>query len=50
MKNTEELVRALEYPWEKWSIFLYLAQRELVEYDFNGTTRVSGSTGMVTPK
>ena len=45
MKNTEELERALEYPWEKWSIFLHPAQRELVEYDFNGPARVSGSAG-----
>lgn len=45
MKNTEELERALEYPWEKWSIFLHPAQQELVEYDFNGPARVSGSAG-----
>ena len=45
MKNIEELERALEYPWEKWSIFLHPAQRRLVEKDYNGPTRVSGSAG-----
>ena len=31
MSNVEELERALEYPWEKWAVFLHPAQRELVE-------------------
>src|SRR5690606_34972552 len=30
MQNVEELERALEYPWEKWSVFLHPAQREIV--------------------
>jgi hypothetical protein len=29
LKNVEELERALEYPWEKWTVFLHPAQREL---------------------
>lgn len=45
MTNVEELSRALEYPWEKWSIFLHPAQRELVEKDYGGPVRVSGSAG-----
>jgi hypothetical protein len=45
MSNIEELERALDYPWEKWSIFLHPEQRELVEKDFNGPVRVSGSAG-----
>jgi hypothetical protein len=45
MTNVEELERALEYPWEKWSIFLHPAQRELVEKDYSGPVRVSGSAG-----
>lgn len=45
MSNVEELERALEFPWEKWSIFLHPAQRELVERDFGGPARVSGSAG-----
>lgn len=45
MKNVEELERALNYPWEKWTIFLHPAQREWVEKDYNGPARVSGSAG-----
>ena len=36
MKNVEELELALEYPWEKWTIFLHPAQRQWVEKDYNG--------------
>ena len=45
MTNVEELERALEYPWEKWTILLHPAQRELVERDYSGPARVSGSAG-----
>lgn len=45
MSDVEELARALEYPWEKWSIFLHPAQRQWVERDYNGPARVSGSAG-----
>ncbi len=45
INNVEELERALDYPWEKWTVFLHPAQRELVERDFNGPARVSGSAG-----
>jgi len=45
MKNVEELERALDYPWEKWTIFLHPAQRQWVEKDYNGPARVSGSAG-----
>lgn len=45
MNNVEELERALESPWERWSIFLHPAQRELVERDYNGPARVAGSAG-----
>ncbi len=45
MSNVEELERALEYPWEKWSIFLHPAQRQWVERDYSGPARVSGSAG-----
>ncbi|CAN5787685.1 3'-5' exonuclease [soil metagenome] len=43
--DVEELARALEYPWEKWTIFLHPAQRESVERDYSGPARVSGSAG-----
>lgn len=45
MKNVEELERALDYPWEKWTIFLHPAQRQWVEKDYNGPARASGSAG-----
>jgi superfamily I DNA/RNA helicase/mRNA-degrading endonuclease RelE of RelBE toxin-antitoxin system len=45
ISNQEELERAFEYPWEKWTIFLHPAQRQLVERDYNGPARVSGSAG-----
>jgi superfamily I DNA/RNA helicase len=45
MNNVEELERALDYPWEKWTIFLHPDQRALVERDYNGPARVSGSAG-----
>ena len=45
MANQEELQRALEYPWEKWTVFLHPAQRQVVERSFRGPARVSGSAG-----
>ncbi len=45
MSNVEELRRALDYPWEKWAIFLHPAQREWVEREYSGPARVSGSAG-----
>ncbi len=45
MSDVEELARALDFPWEKWTIFLHPAQRQLVERDYNGPARVSGSAG-----
>ena len=45
MSNVEELTQALEYPWEKWTIFLHPSQRELVTRDYSGPARVSGSAG-----
>ena len=45
MNNMDELATALEYPWEKWTIFLHPAQQSLVERNFNGPARVSGSAG-----
>ena len=45
MTNVEELQRALDYPWDKWTIFLHPEQREWVERDYGGPARVSGSAG-----
>ena len=45
MSNVEELERALDFPWEKWTVFLHPEQQEWVERDFQGPARVSGSAG-----
>ncbi len=45
MENVEELRQALEYPWEKWTVFLHPAQRQLVEREYSGPARVAGSAG-----
>jgi mRNA-degrading endonuclease RelE of RelBE toxin-antitoxin system len=45
MANVEELTRALEFPWEKWTVFLHPEQRDFVERDYTGPARVSGSAG-----
>ncbi len=45
MHNIEELECAFEYPWEKWIVFLHPAQRQMVEKDYSGPARVSGSAG-----
>ena len=45
MSNVEELARALDYPWEKWTVFLHPAQRQWVERDYSGPARVSGAAG-----
>ena len=45
MRDIEELTQALDYPWDRWSIFLHPAQRAIVERDYTGPARVSGSAG-----
>jgi hypothetical protein len=45
LANVEELERALDFPWEKWAVFLHPAQRQLVDRNYMGSARVSGSAG-----
>jgi mRNA-degrading endonuclease RelE of RelBE toxin-antitoxin system len=45
MQDVEELERALEFPWDQWTVFLHPAQRQWVERDHGGAARVSGSAG-----
>jgi mRNA-degrading endonuclease RelE of RelBE toxin-antitoxin system len=45
MNDVEALERALEFPWDKWTIFLHPAQQQWVEQDYSGPARVSGSAG-----
>jgi mRNA-degrading endonuclease RelE of RelBE toxin-antitoxin system len=45
MTNIEELERALEFPWDRWTVFLHPEQRHWVERGYTGPARVSGSAG-----
>lgn len=45
MTNVEELERALDAPWEKWTVFLHPDQKQWVARDYSGPARVSGSAG-----
>lgn len=45
LHNVEELEQALAYPWEKWIYYLHPGQRSMVERDYSGPVRVSGSAG-----
>jgi superfamily I DNA/RNA helicase len=45
MGNVEELKAALDYPWEKWTVFLHPEQQQWVDRAYNGPARVSGSAG-----
>lgn len=45
MSNVAELETALNFPWEKWTVFLHPEQRQWVERDYSGPARVSGSAG-----
>ncbi len=45
MEDLDELKRALDYPWDQWTVFLHPSQRRVVEQTFKGPARVSGSAG-----
>jgi hypothetical protein len=45
MSNVAELEAALNFPWDKWAVFLHPEQRQWVERDYAGPARVSGSAG-----
>ena len=45
MGYMDELARALEYPWEKWTVFLHPEQRRISTGNYSGPARVSGSAG-----
>ena len=40
-----ELQRALAAPWDQWALFLHPSQREYVERDYDGPTRIAGVAG-----
>jgi mRNA-degrading endonuclease RelE of RelBE toxin-antitoxin system len=41
MTNVEELQQALDFPWEKWTVFLHPEQRQWVERDYTGPAPAS---------
>lgn len=41
----DELQRALDFPWERWTVFLHPSQRATVTKRFAGPARVVGSAG-----
>lgn len=43
--SEDELRLALDFPWDKWSVFLHPSQREVVERDYSGPARVTGTAG-----
>jgi hypothetical protein len=45
MGDVEELQRALDYPWDRWTTFLHPERRQWVERDYNGPGKVAGSAG-----
>jgi mRNA-degrading endonuclease RelE of RelBE toxin-antitoxin system len=45
MEDVEELKRALESPWDQWTVFLHPSQKQVAEQSFSGPARVSGSAG-----
>ncbi|WP_373069951.1 UvrD-helicase domain-containing protein [Gemmatimonas sp.] len=45
VNTVEELQRALDFPWDKWTVFLHPEQRVFAKKEFNGPARVSGSAG-----
>lgn len=45
ISTPEDLKKALDAPWDKWTIFLHPNQRKLVEQNSSGPFRVSGSAG-----
>jgi len=45
VKDSDALAVALDYPWEKWTVFLHPAQRIFAYRSYNGPARVAGSAG-----
>lgn len=43
--DDEYLAKIMEQGMEKWQLFLHPSQRKLVDSDYKGTTKVSGSAG-----
>lgn len=45
MEDADALARAMDSPWDRWTVFLHPAQRQWVEREQRGPARVAGSAG-----
>ncbi len=45
VEHRDELEAALEFPWDRWTVFLHPSQRQFCEADYKGPARVAGSAG-----
>ncbi|HEY1613669.1 MAG TPA: 3'-5' exonuclease [Rhizomicrobium sp.] len=45
IENALELQTALDFPWDKWTVYLHPSQRETIERSFSGPARVAGAAG-----
>lgn len=45
VEGRDELERALDFPWDKWAVFLHPSQRSIVTGAYSGPARVAGSAG-----
>lgn len=45
LTDADELKKALDYPWEKWTVFLHPAQQTFVDRPYSGPARIAGSAG-----
>ncbi|MGH6876677.1 MAG: UvrD-helicase domain-containing protein, partial [Rhizomicrobium sp.] len=45
IENADELRQALDYPWDRWTIYLHPSQREIIARSYSGPARVAGSAG-----
>ena len=45
LDDQQQLRQALDYPWEKWIVFLHPSQRQIIERSFRGPGSVTGSAG-----
>lgn len=45
VEGGDELRRALDQPWERWTVYLHPIQREVAQREFKGPARVTGGAG-----
>lgn len=45
VEHIEELEQALDFPMDRWAVFLHPSQRQYVDADYAGPARVCGSAG-----